>query len=87
MVYSPSKSVLVPATWFPFRNNTTLQKGRASFVSKSVTFPFNVPAPTCAIALKEKRNAPKIVANRIMRLRITGKTGIGVKYTSQPPLT
>ena len=80
MVYSPSKSVFVPATWFPLRNKTTLAKGRASFESKSVTRPFSVPWPTCATALKLIRSAPKIVANRIMRLEFSGNTGRGVKY-------
>jgi len=68
MVYSPSKSVLVPATWFPFKNRITLAKGKDSLVSKSVIRPLSVPAPTCAKALKDIKIAPKNVANRIMRL-------------------
>ena len=76
--------MFVPATWFPLRNKTTLAKGRASFESKSVTRPFSVPWPTCATALKLIRSAPKIVANRIMRLEFSGITGIGAKYRPTP---
>ena len=59
IVYSPSKSVFVPETWFPLRKITTLANGSGSLASRSITLPFRVPEPTCAETLPTASNAAK----------------------------